>query len=203
MCGSPLRVAVLAIAFLVVTTGFGAAQEDAGAVTDSVQVADSVVVPDSASSGPGPAGAFLRSAVIPGWGHASSGSLTRGAFYFGAESLAGWMLFKTMRRLGAARDQAGLWESRVTAVLMDQGISDLDQIEAALGEHEEVARFRGLVSAREEQREDWVAVAIFTLLISGVDAFVSAHLQDFPEPLTIEGDPVGEGFEIAVRIPVG
>ncbi len=177
------------------------AQETEGAVPDSVQVVDSLAVPDSAAAGPGPSGAFLRGAIIPGWGHVSSGSLTRGAFYFGAESLAGWMLFKTARRLGVARDQAGLWEDRVTAQLMSEGISDPMEIEAALEGHEQVTRFRGLVDAREEQREDWIAVAIFTLLLSGVDAFVSAHLQDFPEPLTIEGDPADGRIEVGFRVP--
>ncbi len=168
---------------------------------DSVPVADSLAVPDSSAAGPGPSGAFLRGAIIPGWGHAASGSLTRGAFYFGAESLAGWMLFKTVRRLGVARRQAGLWEDRVTARLMSEGITDPMEIELALEGHEQVARFRGLVDAREEQREDWTAVAIFTLLLSGVDAFVSAHLQDFPDPLTIEGDPTDGRVEVGFRIP--
>ncbi|MDE2805653.1 MAG: hypothetical protein OXN18_10980 [Gemmatimonadota bacterium] len=178
------------------------AGQEAGAA-DSTQVADSLTVPEGVAGGPSPAGAFLRGSLVPGWGHAASGSLTRGAFYFGAESLAGWMLYKTARRLGVAREQARLWEERVTARLMMDGVTDPMEIETLLGEDEQVARFRGLVNAREEQREDWFAVAIFTLLLSGVDAFVSAHLQDFPEPLTIEGDPAGGGVEVAVRIPVG
>lgn len=178
-------------------------QEGGAAAADTTQVADSLAVLDAVAGGISPSGAFLRGSLIPGWGHAASGSLTRGAFYFGAESLAGWMLYKTARRLGVAREQARVWEERVTAQLMVDGVTDPMEIETLLGENEQVARFRGLVDAREEQREDWFAVAIFTLLLSGVDAFVSTHLQDFPEPLTIEGNPVGGGFEVAVRIPVG
>ena len=195
----------LAVALLAGVADPARAQATTGgeAVPDSTQLSDSVVVADSVSLGLSPSGAFLRGAIIPGWGHASSGSLTRGAFYFGAETLAGWMLFKTARRLGVARDQAGLWEERVTARLMSEGVSDEMQIEALLEEHEEVARYRGLVRAREEQREDWLAVAIFTLLLSGVDAFVSAHLRDFPEALTIEGDPDGGTIELGFRIPAG
>ena len=56
---------------------------------------------------------------------------------------------------------------------------------------------------RGEQREDWLAVGIFTMLLSGVDAFVSTHLQDFPEPLTVEGDPITGTVEVSVRLPVG
>ena len=196
----------LLLSFLFVTAGSGrlAAQETGtAAAADTAQVADSPAVEDSVGGGLTPSGAFLRGSLIPGWGHAASGSLTRGAFYFGAESLAGWMLYKTMRRLGVARDQARLWEERVTAQLMLDGVTDPMEIETLLAEDEQVVRFRGLVNAREEQREDWFAVALFTLLLSGVDAFVSTHLQDFPEPLTIEGDPVTGAVEVAVRIPVG
>lgn len=157
---------------------------------------------DSVSGRPGPAGAFLRGVIIPGWGHAASGSLTRGAFYFGVETAAGWMVVKSWRRLGVAREQAALWEDRVTARLMREGITDPGEIESALEQDPEVASLRGLVDARREQREDWMAVTIFFLLMSGVDAFVSAHLRDFPDPLIVEGDPRGT-VEVAIRVPVG
>lgn len=182
----------------------GGAQEAArpdSLVVDPVAVADSAAA--DTTTGISPAGAFLRGAIIPGWGHTTTGSLTRGAFYFSMEALAGWMVFKTHRRLGVAQDQATVWEERVTAELMARGITEFEQIEAGLESDEQVARFRGLVDARKEQREDWLAVAIFTLLLSGVDAFVSAHLGDFPEPLTIEGDPGGGTVEVAFRVPVG
>ena len=170
-------------------------------VVDSVLAGDSLAI--DATSAISPSGAFLRGALIPGWGHTATGSLTRGAFYFSVEALAGWMVFKTQRRLGVAQDQAALWEERVTAELMAQGITEFEALDAALQDNEQVARFRGLVDARKEQREDWLAVAIFTLLLSGVDAFVSAHLGDFPEPLTVEGDPGGGTVEVALRVPVG
>lgn len=171
-------------------------------VTGEAVVPDSVDLADSLAAGPGPAGAFLRGALIPGWGHAATGSLTRGAFYFGIEAAAGWMVFKTWRKLGVARNQVAVWEDRVTARLMREGITDQEEIDSRLEQHEEIARLRGLVDARTEQREDWAAVAIFFLLMSGVDAFVSAHLKDFPEPLTVEGDPGGI-VSVAFRVPIG
>ena len=192
------RVAVALIGLAVMWGRPAAAQE----VTGEVAAQDSVDVPDSVSTRPSPAGAFLRGALIPGWGHAASGSLTRGAFYFGIEAAAGWMVFKTWRKLGVARDQVALWEEKVTARLMSEGVTELEDIEAQLEQDEEVARLRGLVDSRTEQREDWAAVALFFLLISGVDAFVSAHLQDFPEPLTVEGDPGGT-VSVTIRVPVG
>lgn len=199
------KIVLLAAGLLLGAAGPATAQEPPP--PDSVQsgaagqLADSVLA-DSAT-GISPAGAFLRGAIIPGWGHTTTGSMTRGAFYFSVEALAGWMVYKTQRRLGVARDQAAIWEELATAELAATGMTEPEQIDAALEQHEQVARFRGLVDAREEQREDWVAVAIFTLLLSGVDAFVSAHLNEFPEPLTIEGDPLGGTVELAVRVPVG
>ena len=171
-------------------------------VTGAGLVQDPVDLQDSLTARPSPAGAFLRGALIPGWGHAASGSLTRGAFYFGIEAAAGWMVFKTWRKLGVARNQVAVWEERVTARLMREGITEQEEIDRQLEQHEEISRLRGLVESRTEQREDWAAVAVFFLLMSGVDAFVSAHLQDFPEPLTVEGDPSGT-ISVAFRVPVG
>lgn len=199
-------IGVLAAAALAVSAALPAAPAQAQEASNAT-VPDSILAPpasESASdsaSGPGPAGAFLRGVLVPGWGHTVSGATTRGAFYFGAESLAGWMLYKTVRRLGTARQQAELRERRVGEALAAQGVEDAAEREAALEADDDVARARGLVAAREEQREDWIAVAIFTLLLSGLDAFVSAHLQDFPEPLTIEGDPAVGRVEVGFRVP--
>lgn len=193
-----------AVALLLGGAGLAQGQE---AAADSAGLAATAAATDSAVidsvSGISPAGAFLRGSIVPGWGHATTGSLTRGAFYFSMEALSGWMVFKTQRRLGVARDQAALWEDRVVADLAAAGVTDLDAIDAALADHEQVLRFRGLVDARTEQREDWMAIALFTLLLSGVDAFVSSHLKGFPEPLTVEGDPMGGTVELAVRLPLG
>lgn len=175
----------------------------AAVAADTLAVA-SPSQPDSAApQGPNTRGAFLRGVVLPGWGHTVSGATGRGAFYFGAESMAGWMLFKTWRRLAAAREQADLLERRITAQLQARGVTDPQEIEQALEQDEETARVRGLVAAREDQREDWIAPVIFIMLVSGVDAFVSAHLQEFPQPLTIEGDPSTGRVEVGFRVPVG
>ena len=198
VAASGWRVAVTLIALALLAREPVVAQQVAG--EDPAQV--SAALPDSLSGRPSPAGAFLRGALIPGWGHAASGSLTRGAFYFGIEAAAGWMVFKTWRKLGVAKEQTALWEEKVTARLMSEGITEQEDIDAQLEQHEEIARLRGLVDSRTEQREDWGAVAIFFLLMSGVDAFVSAHLQSFPDPLTVEGDPGGT-VSVTIRVPVG
>ena len=176
------------------------AQEEAAA-PDTV-VEDGLAAPDSIPPGVSPPGAFLRGAIIPGWGHVATGSLTRGAFYFGWETLTGWMIFKSHRRMGAARRRATLWEDQLTARLLGEGVAP-EEVDAQLENDPELRRLRGLADARGEQREDWLAVGIFTMLLSGVDAFVSTHLQDFPEPLTVEGDPITGTVEVSVRLPVG
>ena len=194
------RPALCAAAVVLLAGSAGPARAQVAAAGDPVR--DSVAPADSVPAGLSPSGAFLRGAIVPGWGHVATGSATRGAFYFGWESLTGWMIYKSHRRLGAARRQVVLWEDRVTSRLMHEGVPP-ESVEAQLERHPEIIRFRGLVDARAEQREDWFALGVFILLLSGVDAFVSAHLRDFPEPLTVEGDPMTGTVEVQVRVPVG
>jgi hypothetical protein len=103
-----------------------------------------------------------------------------------------------------ARDRRALREAVVTARLHAQGIEDPDELEAALAEDEELTDLRGLEEVRSEQREDWLALGIFFLFLGGADAFVSAHLADFPAPVEVdvEGTPMGR-LEVSLSIPVG
>jgi hypothetical protein len=151
-----------------------------------------------------PAGAFLRSALIPGWGHAVIGAQGRGAFYFAVESGSVFMVLKTQSRLSLARDRLALREAVVRRRLEAEGVEDPDALEAGLAEDVKVADLRGLEEARSSQREDWMALGIFFLLLGGADAFVSAHLADFPAPVevNVQGDPGGR-VEVGVSLPVG
>ena len=194
------RAALCAAALSLLAGSAGPARAQVAPAADTAR--DSVAPADPVPSGLSPPGAFLRGAIIPGWGHVATGSATRGAFYFGWESLTGWMIYKSHRRLGAARRRVTLWEDRITARLIREGVPP-ENVEGQLERDPEIIRSRGLVDARVEQREDWAALGIFILLLSGVDAFVSTHLRDFPEPLTVEGDPVTGTVELAVRVPVG
>ena len=56
----------------------------------------------------------------------------------------------------------------------------------------------GLKHKRQEV-QDWLVLWIFNHLFSGAEAFVSAHLQDFPRELKIQSVPGGVG--IAVPLP--
>jgi hypothetical protein len=182
-----------------------------GQIPDSLQTSPNLqTVPDTlgdreSPEGPiSPGGAFLRSALIPGWGHAEVGAYGRGAFYFAAESGMVFMLLKSQSRLSLARDRRALWESVMTERFRAQGIEDPDELEEALAGDERVDDLRGLEEARASQREDWIALGIFFLLLGGADAFVAAHLADFPPPveINVNGAPGGR-LEVGVSVPVG
>lgn len=195
---------------------------EAQVVPDSVAAApDSVVAsPDSVSvdgqvpeeERPGydefvgrvrPRGAFLRALAIPGWGHAAIGAHGRGGVYMGTQAVVGWMLVRTRSGINGARDLVALRSAAIERELNAAGVDDPARIEAALESDEGVARARGLEAARQQQFEDWLALGIFTLFLSGADAFVSAHLQTFPADVTVA--PVGdEGrVDVGLRVPVG
>lgn len=166
-----------------------------------------VQLPDTtpgAAGGVSPGQAFLRAVLIPGWGHASIGSYTRGGFYFVAETTTAWMLFKTRRRLAAARARADFRDGLVRDRLEAQGVTETEEIDAALEEDEVLVDLNNLVTAREQQQEDWVALGVFLLFLSGADAFVSAHLSDFPTPLEVNATPVAEGrVELSLGLKLG
>ena len=149
-----------------------------------------------------PRGAMLRSFLIPGWGHAALGSYNRGGFYFLAEALSGWMLVKTGRSLRSAKGRRDLIEEEVEARLRAAGIVDPDSIAPIVDEDPAVEEARGLVDIRSQQMEDWVAVSLFIVFLSGIDSFVSAHLADFPAPLSIEAVP-GKRSELRFSVRLG
>lgn len=149
-----------------------------------------------------PRGAFIRSSLVPGWGHAQVGAFVRGAFYFTAEATAVLMVFKTQTRTTRTQRQLELRETVVTARLEGQGVTDPGAIESALAEDPVVEDLRALEESRLGQREDWIALGLFLMLIGGVDAYVSAHLADFPVALVIEPTPA-RGVEIGLSLPIG
>jgi hypothetical protein len=56
---------------------------------------------------------------------------------------------------------------------------------------------------KDQEREDWLVLLAFNHLFAGLEAFVGAHLWDFPEDVRIRGAPDGPGVrvQIPVRIP--
>lgn len=156
---------------------------------------------EETEGGISPRGAFIRGLAFPGWGHAGVGSLSRGGFYFAAQAATGLMLFKTQSRLSRARDRLALLEAVQRVRLEAEGITDPVAVEAALSENPEVEDLRALEEVRADQREDWIALGLFLVLLSGVDAYVSAHLSQFPTPVEVGGAD-GGGVEVRLSLPL-
>jgi hypothetical protein len=56
--------------------------------------------------------------------------------------------------------------------------------------------------AKRQEHEDWVVLLAFNHLFSGLEAYVSAHLDDFPGDLQIQAVPGGFGASISVPIRI-
>ncbi len=90
------------------------------------------------------------------------------------------------------------------ADLEDQGITDPVMVDAALEGDELLLSFEELVQSRERQQEDLVAFGIFLVLLTGADAYVSAHLARFPAPIEIESGMADDGraeIGLSLRLP--
>lgn len=133
-----------------------------------------------------PGGAFLRAVLVPGWGHAAIGSHTRGGFYMAAQAATVYTLLRTRTRIGSAQDRVRLTQGVITDRLAAEGITDPALVSEAFDADARLGRLRGLLDSRKEQQEDLVALSIFWVLISAADAYVSAHLARFPEPLELD-----------------
>lgn len=154
--------------------------------------------------GVSPKGAFLRAMAIPGWGHSAIGAYKRGAFYFVVEGMTAWELIRTGQRIKEAQNLATFREGVVRGDLSAMGITDLAEVQDSLNADAKLSDLDSLVSSRKSQKEDWTALGIFLVFLSGADAYVSAHLQHFPVPLTLEAQPAGGGrmdLALSVKLP--
>jgi hypothetical protein len=57
------------------------------------------------------------------------------------------------------------------------------------------------VDRKKNERDDWIVILCFNHLMSALEAYVSAHLWDFPADLKIRPLP-GQGVSGSVSIPV-
>ena len=188
----------------VIMTAWGTGRLGAQQVTlgDENTVADSTVsalLPIAASVTPG--GAFLRAVLVPGWGHVSIGANARAGVYFAIESAVAYGIIRTRRRISEAVSRSNFREILLRENLNTQGVTDPNQIKGALESDATLADLKRLRESRGDQQEDLVAFGLFLLFLSGADAFVSAHLKDFPDPIAIEGGPTNDGrLEIGLRL---
>ena len=192
------------IMLAVIMTAWGTGRLEAQQVTlgDENTVTDSTVsalLPIAASVTAG--GAFLRAVLIPGWGHVSIGANARAGVYFAIESAVAYGIIRTRRRISEAVSRVNFREILLRENLNTQGVTDPNQIKGALESDATLADLKRLRESRGDQQEDLVAFGLFLLFLSGADAFVSAHLKDFPDPIAIEGGPTNDGrLEIGLRL---
>jgi hypothetical protein len=55
---------------------------------------------------------------------------------------------------------------------------------------------------KRQEHEDWLVLLAFNHLFAGLEAYVSAHLSDFPGDLRMEAVPGGAGVGISIPIRV-
>lgn len=142
---------------------------------------------------------MIRSFVLPGWGQATYDRYIRGGVYFMGHTGNAYMIFKTLARLDEARDLEDRRVAAARARLIEEGVP-ADSLDLRIDEDPAVRSIRGLVRAREEQREDWLALGAFWILISGVDAYVTAQLADFPASIGAVTD--GRRLDVFVSVPI-
>jgi hypothetical protein len=156
-----------------------------------------------------PGGAFLRSLILPGWGQAHFDAYTRGGVYFSGWVGNSFMNFKNHVKLDEARNRLDLRTTQVRAALIADApdpdsmravLDTTNALDVAVRNDDVGGHLLELVRSREQQREDWIAWSLFWLLASGIDAFVTAHLADFPAAIDMEPRADG-GLSLSVQIP--
>lgn len=158
-----------------------------------------------------PGRAFVRSLLIPGWGQFSNGAMVRGSIYASLQGASAFMLVKTQIKIGDARNEVkSLRKTAVDSLVADaqqrrdtakiRRYANADSVTVVADGTFAVADKQSLVRARVRQREDWITDLIFFTLASGVDAFVGAHLSDFPGSVSAEPTPAGMRFRLDFRL---
>ena len=56
----------------------------------------------------------------------------------------------------------------------------------------------GRAETKRREHEDWIVLLVFNHLFSGLEAYVSAHLADFPDDLRIQAVPGGVAATMSV-----
>lgn len=167
----------------------------AGARTLAAQ--DTTAVADTTVERFPPGKAFLRSMIVPGWGQFSVGAWTRGTLFAALQGTSYYMLFKTNSRLNKAEERL---DDRTTLV-RDSLVALDDTVNLENRIEDLTAPQRSLVSSRERHLQDWITYTIFFTLASGVDAFVAAHLADFPARIGTERQADG-ALQLKVSVPL-
>ena len=143
-----------------------------------------------------------RALAFPGWGHAAIGSVRP----WGRLLLrsGGHAVHLRAHPRPPERDAERGSASRETVLLREldrEGVTDPTEIEARLDADPVLSELEVLVDSRESQQEDLIAFSLFLVLISAADAYVTAHLARFPDPLDVDAAPSPTGgVDLAVKV---
>ena len=128
-----------------------------------------------------PRAAFVRSFFLPGYGQAGlERTMSAGVFAL-TEVIAVGMLRKSQRDLREARGAPV--DSTVLSWQRDPSTGQLilnPETGQPIPAEYTISDITGRVRARKTHVEDWVAILIFNHLFAAADAYVAAHLWDFP-----------------------
>ena len=155
-----------------------------------------------------PRGAVLRAFAAPGWGQFYTGHTFRGFMYGAAEVGFATLGFLKQRDVNDFKDE--IMQRRLAFVLQEQAANpdtsfsreDTLALYQLFGMSAEGAQLQATLEVKQKRREDFFTYAIFAVLFSAVDAFVSAHLQPFDEP-QVELKRAAERWELGVRVWLG
>ena len=136
-------------------------------------------VPDSLRPPVRPLPAFFRSLILPGWGQAILDRKLTGGLFLAWEGIT---LSMTLKAHHEVRFLRATESTRVPE-----------------GSTQESSRLRG----KKAEREDWMVLLIFNHLFSGLEAYVGAHLWDFPGDVKVRAVPgASGGLQPAVMLSV-
>ena len=79
-----------------------------------------------------------------------------------------------------------------------EGVTAMMTLKAQQETHHLKASGSDNLGAKRQEVQDWLVLWIFNHLFSGAEAFVSAHLQDFPRELEVRAIPHGVGISFPV-----
>ena len=181
--------------FLLAGARVGAAQDTTAVVRDTVA--------DTTAMRVAPGKAMLRSMLIPGWGQFSVGAVKRGVLFAALQGSSYYMLVRTNSRLNKAEEKLDtrtdfVRDSLITSATVPE---DTVGLEARLDTTQLVNAERSLVTSRKRHMQDWITYTIFFTLASGVDAFVAAHLADFPVQIGTEPQANGS-VDLRLSVPL-
>ncbi len=165
-------IAAIGLAFLVTASPLAAQDSTVAPPPDSARPSAAAPAPTAADSVP-----ILKPPVSP-----------MGAFWRSL-LIPGWGQARTGRQTAAAFFIAAEGVTLGMAITTTSQLNYMESINS------------GSVDAKSQQREDWLVLLGVNHLLSAMEAYVSAHLWDFPGDLNIQAAP-GGGVAGGVSIPV-